>query len=197
MKDAYKQRSRIIKACLAATIIISGILLIGCDNGWSPASDESWIVGDCEIHEKIEVTRNTWPDAVFKRSYWLIRSGVRLSIGTYQNESSVGMVKEPFAVDDCIVIPSSCYVYRVEPNNGISVFDPFKADQWWGFAEPRGINGHYDYHVDTVRKMEGTWKLSYVLESGLNGVRPTVIHFVSKDNWQSFQIETNENEQGK
>ena len=120
-----------------------------------------------------------------------------MSVGSYAKESSTGVIKQPYAVDDCIVIPSSCYLYLVEPDNQISVFDPFKADKWSSFAEPHGINGHYDYHVETVRKTGGTWKLSYALESGLNGGRPPAIHFVTKDNWQSFQVEAGGQEQGK
>ena len=137
------------------------------------------------------------PDAEFERTYWLTKNGRELFVGRYNNESSVGVVKEPYAVDDWIVIPSSCYAYLVEPDSRISVFDPYKAYQWQSFAESRGINAHYDYHVDTVAKTKEIWKLSYVLKSGLNGRRPPVIHFVTQDNWLTFQIETDEHEQGK
>ena len=184
---------------LTVAITASALCLTcGCDFGFerSVVSDQTWDVGDCKVREKI-VRVDAIPDAEFERTYWLIKNGRELLVGRYNNESSMGVVKEPYAVEDCIVIPSSCYIYLVESDNRISVFVPFKADQWWSFAEPRGINGHYDYHVDTVRKTAGTWRLSYALESGLNGGRPPVIHFVTKDNWQSFQVETQEHEQDK
>ena len=46
--------------------------------------------------------------------------------------------------------------------------------------------------IGTQSRIDGSWRLSYKLEEGLNGQRPKVIHFVTTDNWRSFQVETEE-----
>lgn len=197
MKDTHKQHSRIIKACLASIIVSAGVLMVGCGRQWNPVSDKNWTVGDCEIHESIERSETDWPDPTYLRTYRLIRDGRKLTVGSYENESSLGVIDEPHAVGDFIVIPTSGYVYLVGPDDQIKTFAPYKAEQWQDFAEPRGINGSYDYQVDTVQRIDGGWKLSYKLEEGLNGQRPKVIYFVTTDNWQSFQVETEEHKLGK
>ena len=194
MHDKHNHREWIIGACLATAIISAGVLLVGCGSQWQPFSSKSWTVRDCEIHESIEKSESDWPDPTYRRTYRLIRDGRELTVGSYQNESSLGLIDEPYAVGDFIVIPTSCYVYRVGPDDEVKMFEPGMADQWSGFAERRGINGQYDYQVDTVQRIDGGWKLSYGLEEDLNGQRPKFIHFVTTDDWQSFQIETNEDE---
>ena len=154
-------------------------------------------VGGCEIHEEIQRSKSDWPDATFLRTYRLKRDGRKLTVGSYENESSTGVTNSPFAVGEYIVIPTSCYVYRVGPDNQVSEFSPWKANEWQSFSEPLGINGHYDYHADKVEEVNGVWRLTYVLESGLDRDRPKFIHFVTKDNWQSFQVETEEHEQAE
>jgi hypothetical protein len=178
-------RKYFLVGMICTTLFLAG----GCEykSDSSLFLEKSWDVGDCNIHERI-VKIDSWPDATFQRTYWIIRNGSKLSVGSYENESSVGIIKEPYTVNEHIIIPTSCYVYLVEPDNHIKIFAPYKAEQWWDYATPMGINGHYDYHVDTVKRIDGGWKLSYLLESGLNGKRPQAIHFVTKDNWQSFQI---------
>ena len=165
---------------------------MGCGSKWQPFLSKSWTVRDCEIHESIEKSESDWPDPTYLRTYRLIRDGREVTVGSYENESSLGLIDEPYAVGDFIVIPTSCYVYLVGPNDEVKMFAPWKADQWESFAGPRSINGHYDYHVDTVQRIDGGWKLSYGLEEDLNGQRPKFIHFATTDDWQSFQIEINE-----
>ena len=75
----------------------------------------------------------------------LFETDAELTVASYENESSLGMIDEPYAVGDFIVIPTSCYVYRVGPDDEVKMFEPGMADQWSGFAERRGINGQYDY----------------------------------------------------
>ena len=178
--------------------MISTVLFLasGCDSddGSSLISEKSWDVSglpDTKVVERIVKTGGwDWPDPEFKRTYWLIQGKAKSLIGSYTNESSVGIVKEPYAVGECIVIPTSCYFYLVDADNQTKTFYPFQADQWSEFAEPLGINGHYDYLADAVDKIDGGWRLSYLLKSGLNGKRPPSIRFVTRDDWKSFQIET-------
>ncbi|MEZ4863421.1 MAG: hypothetical protein R3C14_19035 [Caldilineaceae bacterium] len=179
-----------IKVCCAATIISAGMMIVGCSPSWNLLSEQSWTVSGSEIHETIEISTSNWPDHRFKRTYTLLQAGRKLDVGSYDNESSLGVLGKPYAVDEFIVIPTSSYIYLVGPDDQVKTFYPWMADQWMDFAEPRGINGHYDYHVDTVQKIDGGWKLVYRLQEGLNGQRPKVIHFVTTDNWQSFQVET-------
>jgi hypothetical protein len=196
MKDTNKQRARTIKACPAAILISAGMLLAGCSRHL-PGTEKSWTVGGCEILEEIRRSKSDWPDATFLRTYQFKRDGRKLAVGSYENESSTGVHNSPLAVGEYIVIPTSCYVYRVGPDNQVNEFSPWKANLWHGFSEPLGINGHYDYHADTVEEVNGVWRLTYALERGLDGDRPEFIHFVTKDNWQSFRVETEEREQAE
>ena len=175
--------------CFVASAISIGILLVGCDP-YLRGTEKSWSVGDCEVYETIQRSENDWPDPHFLRTYRLKREGRTLTVGSYDNESSTGVINPPFVVGQYIVIPTSCYVYRIGSNNQINEFSPWLADQWQSFSESLRINGHYDYHADSVENLDGVWRLTYALGNGLNGHRPDFIHFVSKDDWQSFQVET-------
>jgi hypothetical protein len=180
----------------AVTMITVGMLLaIGCGQ-YQTATDKSWVLGNCDIHEKIQRSKNDWPDPTFLRTYWLERDGHRLTVGNYENESSTGVITGPFAVGEYVLIPTSCYVYRVGPGNQVNEFYPWKATQWHRFSESLRINGAYDYHVDTVAKVDGVWRLTYALVNDLDGHHPKYIHFTTKDDWQSFQIEKGSTQTG-
>ena len=170
-------------------------LLIGCTR-YEPGAEKSWTVGSAEVHETIQRSINDWPDAVFLRTYRLKRDGQTLTVGSYENESKDGVIDPPYAVGDYIVITTSSYVYRIGPDNRVNEFNPWSVDQWIAFSEPLGINGHYDYFADTVEHRNGTWQLTYALEGSLDGRRPKFIHFVTTDDWLSFQIEIDDNRAG-
>ena len=57
------------------------------------------------------------------------------------------------------------------------------------FFEKNRINVHYDNTVESVAKLDRIWKLTYVLYKKESGDLSKVIHFVTKDNLQSFQID--------
>ena len=57
------------------------------------------------------------------------------------------------------------------------------------FFEKNCINVHYDYTVESVAKLDRIWKLTYVLYKKESEDISKVIHFVTKDNLQSFQID--------
>ena len=193
MKVAHTRRTRTIKACVGATTSICGLLMVGCSR-YLPGTEKSWTVGNGEVYETIQRTKNDWPDAQFLRTYRLKREKLTLTVGSYENESEEGVIKRPYAVGEYIVIPTSCYVYRVGPDNQVDEFYPWKVGNWLTFSQPLGINGHYDYEADRVEHEEGVWRLTYALKSGLNGQRPKFIHFVTPDDWQSFQTETESSE---
>ena len=100
-----QKSERLLKAVLAATLISAVMGLSSYDSGWSSESDKNWNIGNCEISEKIEISNDTVPDASYRPTYWLIRRENRLSVGSYENESSDGEIKEPFVVEDFIVQP--------------------------------------------------------------------------------------------
>ena len=63
------------------------------------------------------------------------------------------------------------------------------AIQSHNFFEKNRINVHYDYTAESVDKVDSIWKLTYVLNNKESEDLPKVIHFVTKDNLQSFQID--------
>ena len=63
------------------------------------------------------------------------------------------------------------------------------AIQSHNFFEKNRINVHYDYTVESVDKLDSIWKLTYVLYNKESEDFSKVIHFVTKDNLQSFQID--------
>ena len=107
--SAAKQRQLTMRNYLTVAIAACALCLTcGCDTGFerSLVSDQTWDVGDCKVREKIVCT-DAIPDRSFERTYWLMRDGAELLVGSYENESSTGVIKQPYAVDDCIIIPTS------------------------------------------------------------------------------------------
>ena len=82
MRDAYKQRARMIKARFAATLVSVGIMIGGCGPAWNLVSEKRWTVGDSQIYEKIEESENNWPDYHYRRTYSLFRNGSKLDVGS-------------------------------------------------------------------------------------------------------------------
>jgi len=87
------------------------VFLSGCEDLWLPVSKKKWSVGNMEISEDIEASRNNWPDRVYSRTYSAIRDGKSIAIGNYQNESKGGVVKEPFQLNGEVFLFSTCYSY--------------------------------------------------------------------------------------
>jgi len=197
MNCANKQDARTLRRCFAAITISVGMLLAGCDDSYLPVTAQSWSVRDCEVHETIQQSKNNWPDACCLRTYRLTRDGRTLAVGSYENESAAGVTQKPYSVDGYVLIPTSCYVYRIGPDNRVDEFYPWKADKFLSFSESHGINGHYDYSIETVEKVDNAWRLTYAVNLGLNGQRPKFIRFRTTDDWQSFQIEADEHEPNK
>ena len=167
---------------------IIAVVLVGCGPQYQQVSYKSWVVGNCKIHEKISKSALTWPDPTFLRNYWFERDGDNFNIGSYENESSVGVKNAPFAVEEYIVILTSSHVFRIGQKN-VNEFSPSMAIQSHNFFEKNRINVHYDYTAESVDKVDSIWKLTYVLNNTESEDLPKVIHFVTKDNWQSFQID--------
>ena len=85
------------------------------------------------------------------------------------------------------MILTSSHVFRIGQKN-VNEFSPSMAIQSHNFFEKNRINVHYDYTAESVDKVDSIWKLTYVLNNKESEDLPKVIHFATKDNWQSFQI---------
>lgn len=136
---------------------------------------------------------HVWPDYDYERTYWVNRNGEDALVARYRNESADGVTEDPLVVGQFVVILTSAKVYRLDLNNRVQEFSPSMTDQWRKFAEPHDINSHHDYRADAVELAGGAWGLSYVRKSPEHAV-PRALHFVTRDDWRSFQIEGVEDE---
>ena len=122
------------------------------------------------------------------RNYWFERDGDNFNTGSYENEYSVGEKNAPFTVEEYIVILTSTHLFRIGQKN-VNKFSPSMDIHSHNFIEENRINVHYDYTVESVDKLDSIWKLTFVLYNKESEDLSKIIHFVTKDNLQSFQID--------
>ncbi|MCP4193742.1 MAG: hypothetical protein GY768_24280 [Planctomycetaceae bacterium] len=174
----------VFQAALVSMTLIFGS---GCEKR-TIVSEKSWKLAGATVHEKIDHGELNWPDRVYQRTYWIVENGKTVPVGSYRNESDVGVVYQPFLLDGSIVILTSSYVFLVSADNQIKKFSPFKVGQWREYSDRAGVNGFYDYHAKTVEKKGDVWKFSYLRNDADRSHLPTSVYFTTSDDWRSFQL---------
>ncbi|MDG2383771.1 MAG: hypothetical protein P8N76_19010 [Pirellulaceae bacterium] len=165
------------------------LFISGCEKR-TIVSEKSWKLPGATVHEKIDHGELNWPDRVYKRTYWIVKNGKTVPVGSFRNESDVGVAYQPFILNGSIVIPTSSYVFLVSADNQVKEFSPRKADQWGVYSARAGINGFYDFHAETVVKKGDVWKFSYLRNDADRSHLPASVYFATSDDWESFQMES-------
>ena len=102
-------------------------------------------VGEFLIEE--EITKSDgWPDWIYERSYWVTYENRKRVLGSYQNESSVGLITDPFVIDEQLILFSGSRLIIWRPGSEPAQYFPFSAPEWADFGREMNINGVYDYY---------------------------------------------------
>jgi hypothetical protein len=98
-----------------------------------------------------------------------------------------GIASAPFLLNECILIPSSCFVYMIKANNEVKVFNPSMAQNWSSLDSKTEISQFYDYKFESIEKTSNGWSLLYSKISQERNI-PDKIKFHATENWEKFKI---------
>jgi hypothetical protein len=143
-------------------------------------------VGDFQIKETIYRIEG-FPARQFERFYEAINNGDAVDLGSFEDESDIGIVNNPIVHNNQLVVFSSAHVFFWQPGRKPVHFSPYEAAGWYEYSQIDQLNGHYDYLASDVWSHNGQLLLRY--ECDFCGIgKPEKLLFYSLDDGRTFDI---------
>ena len=164
-------------------LLIIGLLFTGCIEQF-PAeivSQQTVVVGDFVVEEQITKSGG-WPDWIYERSYWATYESKRRFLGSYQNESPIGLLDDPFVVEGQLILFTGSRLFLWRPGTEPAQYFPFRAPEWADFGREMNINGVYDYYPTRAwQEGEELW-FEYSCQANCTPSKPGKILFALTTN---------------